>query len=139
MISLNRKETICPRWVTVTVGEAIVMRHTAAFNSLINLPYWPRLWIIQEIMLAQDIIVLSGRKKVNWKRLTTCTLYKEHHLNKIKYSPEFARIEALIYGRTTRKERAEYNLDWKAARRISRSSLCSSARSKWARSTGCWI
>jgi Heterokaryon incompatibility protein (HET) len=32
-------------------------------------PYWRRLWIIQEVMLAHQILVICGSKKIQWEKL----------------------------------------------------------------------
>jgi len=40
-----------------------------ALLDLLNRPYWKRMWIIQEIFLAPDIIVLSGQDIFLWEEL----------------------------------------------------------------------
>jgi hypothetical protein len=38
-----------------------------AFRILALRKYWSRLWIVQEIMLAKDIIILCGNEACDWK------------------------------------------------------------------------
>lgn len=41
--------------------------------SLYNRPYWRRTWIIQEICLARDVVVLCGSKTIPWGSLANGT------------------------------------------------------------------
>jgi hypothetical protein len=41
-------------------------------HMLWSLPYWRRLWILQEIILARSVILLSGAKTTNWT--TVCNV-----------------------------------------------------------------
>jgi hypothetical protein len=34
--------------------------------ELFRLPYWTRLWILQELVLARDAVLLCGPKKISW-------------------------------------------------------------------------
>ncbi|KXH29663.1 hypothetical protein CSAL01_02890 [Colletotrichum salicis] len=34
--------------------------------SLFNLPYWFRVWFVQEIVLAENLVLLSGKSSVEW-------------------------------------------------------------------------
>lgn len=38
-------------------------------DALFQRPYWKRLWVIQEIMLARSIVVQCGTKQINWSSL----------------------------------------------------------------------
>jgi len=38
-------------------------------QALFQRPYWGRLWILQEILMAQNILVLCGNKSFSWKKL----------------------------------------------------------------------
>ncbi|KAJ9503196.1 hypothetical protein H2202_001350 [Exophiala xenobiotica] len=39
-------------------------------EKLFRLPYWTRRWVIQEFALAQELIVVCGRRLINWHHLT---------------------------------------------------------------------
>ncbi|KAI9765876.1 MAG: hypothetical protein M1839_005292 [Geoglossum umbratile] len=39
---------------------------TSAILALFSRNYWKRLWIIQEILLAQDLVVCCGQKQIHW-------------------------------------------------------------------------
>jgi hypothetical protein len=39
---------------------------------LANLEYWSRTWIIQEIVLAKELVVICGGREMSWKHLIGC-------------------------------------------------------------------
>jgi hypothetical protein len=41
--------------------------HWLGFLALVNSPYMKRVWIIQEVLVARDVVVLWGDEKVPWK------------------------------------------------------------------------
>jgi hypothetical protein len=43
-----------------------------AVSKLLYHPYWTRLWILQEIVLAKHILVLYGSDLCTWEELATC-------------------------------------------------------------------
>jgi hypothetical protein len=51
--------------------------------ALFEQPYWKRLWILQELILAQDSILLCGRKTVSW--VTICGVFTWIRLVRIQY------------------------------------------------------
>jgi hypothetical protein len=44
-------------------GESHILSDTV---ELFRLPYWTRLWILQELVLARDAVLLCGPKKISW-------------------------------------------------------------------------
>jgi hypothetical protein len=38
----------------------------SAFKNLMSRPYWRRLWILQEVIIARDITVTCGKRSVGW-------------------------------------------------------------------------
>jgi hypothetical protein len=40
----------------------------SAVKDLLARPYWSRLWIVQEVILARDILVLCGSSMTSWSR-----------------------------------------------------------------------
>jgi hypothetical protein len=52
--------------------------------ELFNLPYWTRLWIVQEVVLARDVILLCGSKNISW--LEVCGVQVWIKLFQMKYS-----------------------------------------------------
>lgn len=43
----------------------------AAVKALLQRPYWSRLWVAQEFLLAKDILICCGTKQVTWDRLSS--------------------------------------------------------------------
>jgi hypothetical protein len=43
---------------------------TAALLKLFSKPYWTRIWIVQEILLARDITVICGAKCLGWSLIS---------------------------------------------------------------------
>jgi hypothetical protein len=44
-------------------------RQAKAVLALYNRPYWTRMWIVQEILLAKDIIIYCGPKIMSWQHV----------------------------------------------------------------------
>ncbi|KAK0716116.1 heterokaryon incompatibility protein-domain-containing protein [Lasiosphaeris hirsuta] len=44
---------------------------TVFSENILSRPYWGRLWIIQELMLAQDILLMCGDRALPWRYLTS--------------------------------------------------------------------
>ncbi|KAL4732800.1 heterokaryon incompatibility protein-domain-containing protein [Aspergillus similis] len=42
-----------------------------ALQSLLEQPYWSRIWIVQELMLAKDVIFYCGRNSFSWHHLAS--------------------------------------------------------------------
>ena len=40
-----------------------------SFIALCKRLYWERIWIIQEIAVASDVVVLCGREEIKWEQL----------------------------------------------------------------------
>jgi hypothetical protein len=38
------------------------------FHELLSRPYWGRVWIIQEVALASDVVVYFGRYSISWDK-----------------------------------------------------------------------
>jgi hypothetical protein len=51
---------------------------------LFSLSYWTRLWILQEIVLARDAVLLCGSKRISW--LEVCDVQSWMMLIKMKHS-----------------------------------------------------
>lgn len=52
-------------------------RYLLGWRSLIELlrrPYWTRAWILQEILLAENVMVVVGKHKVAWPTMAVLTL-----------------------------------------------------------------
>ena len=52
--------------------------HSKALLTLLTRPYWKRMWVIQEILLAEDIIFLCGDDSFVWYDL--CKTLQRHRL-----------------------------------------------------------
>jgi hypothetical protein len=42
---------------------------------LFDLPYWKRVWVLQEVVLAQDIILVSGTNSTSWSAVCVVMLW----------------------------------------------------------------
>ena len=42
----------------------------SAFSSFLDRPYWRRVWVIQEITVAREVIVQCGQERVTWVDVT---------------------------------------------------------------------
>ncbi|PWY84033.1 TPR-like protein [Aspergillus eucalypticola CBS 122712] len=42
-----------------------------ALQSLLEQPYWSRIWIVQELMLAKDVMLYCGTKSFSWHQLAS--------------------------------------------------------------------
>lgn len=50
-------------------GHAPPAHVTSCLNTLFSLPYWSRLWIVQEILLARRVVLHYGPLKLPWRKL----------------------------------------------------------------------
>ena len=62
----NRFHITAGPWIT---PKGIVSRRKKKVQILFQRPYWYRLWILQEILMAQRTLVLCGNKSFPWKTL----------------------------------------------------------------------
>jgi hypothetical protein len=53
--------------------------------ALINLPYFRRLWIVQEIVFSLDITLICGKSKLSWLRLSKGLIAFQSGLQSNKY------------------------------------------------------
>jgi hypothetical protein len=63
-------------------GESVHIISDAV--KLFDLTYWTRLWIVQELVLARDVVLLCGPKKISW--LEVCCVQFWIKLVGMKYS-----------------------------------------------------
>jgi hypothetical protein len=47
----------------------LVTQQQLQVEALFRRPYWDRLWILQEVLFGQHILVLCGDKRCSWKEL----------------------------------------------------------------------
>ncbi|KAN0103374.1 hypothetical protein V8E51_011687 [Hyaloscypha variabilis] len=48
-----------------------------AFNALFSLEYWNRLWIVQEVTLAREVIIQCGTETIEWDYLDSLVTYMD--------------------------------------------------------------
>ena len=53
----------------INSGFNSTRQHGSQVQTLFRRPYWDRLWILQELLMGQNILVLCGNKRFSWKRL----------------------------------------------------------------------
>lgn len=59
-----------------------IEKHPLALGTIVNLPYWSRLWIVQEILLMHDVWVRLGDKILSWDHLRlSFFILIMHHFN----------------------------------------------------------
>jgi hypothetical protein len=56
--------------------SALPVQVFARIQLLFGLKYWRRLWILQELVLAQNITLLCGSKKSSWDALSRVTFWR---------------------------------------------------------------
>jgi hypothetical protein len=64
--------------------------------NLFNRPYWYRIWIIQEVLQAQDLIVVCGNQKVKWQALENLSKMLERLRNRVSTSKSNSYIGDII-------------------------------------------
>jgi len=86
-----------------------------ALYSLMDNEYWKRVWIVQEIMMAREIIVACGQKRVSWESLK----HKIWHTDQVLQSGEVLRLrgseivhEKLLRQRVKASGAIELSLDY---------------------------
>jgi hypothetical protein len=51
----------------------------AMFNELLSRPYWGRVWIIQEVAMASEIVFYFGRYRISWEHFVSrCGLPRDN-------------------------------------------------------------
>lgn len=45
-------------------------KDTAALLKLFSRPYWKRVWVVQEILLARNVIIMCGAKFLDWSSIS---------------------------------------------------------------------
>jgi ankyrin repeat protein len=53
----------------INSGVDSIHQYESQVQSLFRRPYWDRLWVLQEVLMAQNILVLCGNQSFTWKRL----------------------------------------------------------------------
>jgi Heterokaryon incompatibility protein (HET) len=48
-----------------------------ALTALFSRPYWQRLWVLQEILLASRVVIYCGTEKIDWEILESLLSYLE--------------------------------------------------------------
>jgi hypothetical protein len=71
---------------------------TAVFGAiadLARLPYWERLWIVQELVLSFHIVFISGTKTTTWEKLYIVWMWQKTFVRKCQPSvrPDFVPYE----------------------------------------------
>ena len=96
------------------------------YEHISSQPYWGRLWIIQEVVLARSLVVVWGTRKVNWDVLMKFLVrvrrnhpqWQETHLDNVRIA------------RGMRRADGTYQLSWEMALRLSEGSKCQEIRDK---------
>jgi hypothetical protein len=75
--------------------SALTPRHWWALNTLIQRPWFRRLWIRQEVQLASKVLVRCGNTEIDWGKLEKVIVFVEH-----KVSREHISTVDLLYCRS---------------------------------------
>jgi hypothetical protein len=81
--SILPSEHVRRTWVLEWIGRHYNPRtlsesHVRDMNQLLllfELPYWKRVWVLQEVVLAQDIILVSGANSTSWSAVCVAMLW----------------------------------------------------------------
>lgn len=63
--------------------------HWQGLHNMPLLPCWKRLWIIREIILAKDILLVRGRETCHWSCLTSLFTLEKVYSNLRKEHPKY--------------------------------------------------
>jgi hypothetical protein len=62
------------RMYTISAQQKKIFEH---IEDLLSLPYWTRVWIFQEIVLADKMVIISGANMTSWRKLIRVLLWVE--------------------------------------------------------------
>jgi hypothetical protein len=51
-----------------------------SLRSFVNRPYWTRVWIVQELSLARDVLFVCGNKRISYNHLRHALIFYAHYL-----------------------------------------------------------
>lgn len=99
----------------------LATRHWPAWDRLTQLDYWNRLWVVQEILLAQHITVMLGSQSIDWNSLSRCSARYSHVDSLVSPGSERpSRLHTIrAYCGSTR-----IPMQWSEALGISKGSIC---------------
>jgi hypothetical protein len=69
-----------------------------AIIQLVRRAYWSRLWILQEIILAKDVVLLCGQMRVQWDSSQNFFHFREDFIQ--NFSPAFNQARAIVVERS---------------------------------------
>lgn len=64
--------------VASKLGSSITPAHWTSLGHFLNRNWFTRVWIIQEIVLAKEILLLCGTQKLDWENLASISRYITH-------------------------------------------------------------
>jgi hypothetical protein len=65
-----------------------------ALRPILARPWFNRVWVVQEVLLAKDAILVCGTRFFDWKRFSMMiVLLRTHNLTNILISPDFSRSQ----------------------------------------------
>ena len=67
-----------------TMSKTDRRRFNRAWNHLGQLPYWRRLWVYQEFLLCENLVVYYGDRKITWTSLLLCSAQSGSVNNRIR-------------------------------------------------------
>lgn len=53
----------------ISIPELFQHRRWRAIDQLFHRPFWYRLWVLQEVVLAEDVLVTCGNEQLTWNAL----------------------------------------------------------------------
>ncbi|KAF1932475.1 HET-domain-containing protein [Didymella exigua CBS 183.55] len=75
--------------------STLTSRHWLALSSLIQRPWFRRLWIRQEVLLASKVLLRCGNTEIDWAKLEKVIIFVEH-----KVSREHISASDILYCRS---------------------------------------
>ena len=108
----------------------------AMYELLASQTYWNRLWILQEVLLAKNLMLFWGASRLAWNDLTTflfVSLLRQHLQNCRNHTTAPVKrrgLEMIRIARETRLAGVTYNWTWHQAIIFSQGSQCEDRRDK---------
>ena len=94
----------CQEWISKNHERYCLARLCQAMSAFISRPYWNRMWIVQEIVLATKRQVLCGKDALSWTQLTSARYVACKSMNDPRGEPDISMcsFKILIYTNTDR-------------------------------------
>ena len=73
-VSLAWQQNDPQAWLESTLGKQEFVKYWSGVSAMFASPYWSRIWIIQEIGMSRNIVVIYGKANFDWD--VVCRLHR---------------------------------------------------------------